>query len=474
MSRLQGSAAVGFGTKGDPGSFRDPAGRVVHHEGRILRIVTLIGAGNYARVRDTGLLAELASAGLIVPWREVACPDSIDALTGPVAHVLEHPKLDFVSYPYEWPFAALQAAALLHLDVHLRALDRGVTLSDATAYNVQFDGTRPVFIDHLSFRPYQEGEYWLAHRQFCDQFLNPLLLAAYCGLPHHSWYRAELNGIPGPLLHRLLPWYRRLMPLALLHVTLPALLQNRQGSDARAAKPKSRLPLAAFRHLLSGLREGIARLRPRGERWSVWSDYAANTVYRPEEASSKHAFVREFIGEVRPGTVWDLGCNTGDYTVTCLEAGARRVIGFEGDPATAGLAFARARDQGLAFLPLVMDLANPSPSQGWREAERGGLAQRTRPDAVIALALLHHLVIQNNIPLAEAVAWLISLAPAGVIEFVPKNDPMVQRLLALRDDIFPDYTQERFLALVARSAAITGQAQVTRDGRLLVRYRCAS
>jgi len=458
-------------TQRDPGSFRDPDGRVLHLDGKVYRVVTPVGAASYERARDSGLLAELAAAGLLTPWREVERPAALDASGIDVALVLEHPQLDFISYPYEWPFAALQAAALLHLDVHLRALERGVTLSDATAYNVQFDGARPVFIDHGSFRPYREGEYWLAHRQFCDQFLNPLLLDAYCGLPHHAWYRADINGIGGPALNMLLPWYRKLTPLALLHVTLPALLQGRSDRTARAAKPKARLPLASFKHLLSGLRDGIAGLRPGHAGSTVWTDYAGNTVYQPEEASQKHAFVREFVAAERVATVWDLGCNTGDYAVSCLEAGARRVIGFEGDPATAGLAFARARSRQLAFLPLVMDLANPSPSQGWREAERGGLAQRPRADAIIALALLHHLVIQNNVPLEDAVDWLVSLAPAGVLEFVPKTDPMVQKLLALREDIFPDYTPERFLSLLARRAAITGQAQVTREGRLLVRYR---
>jgi ribosomal protein L11 methylase PrmA len=272
----------------------------------------------------------------------------------------------------------------------------------------------------------------------------------------------------------MLPWYRKLAPLTLLHVTLPAKLQRRAGAATRAAAPKPRLPPASFRAMLTGLRDGIAALRPRREGPSAWSDYARNTVYRPEESSAKHAFVREFVAAARPASLWDLGCNTGDYTVTALEAGARRVVGLEGDDATADLAFDRARTGKLAFLPLVMNLANPSPSQGWRETERAGLARRARPDAILALALLHHLVIQNNVPLEDAVDWLVSLAPAGVIEFVPKADPMVQRLLALREDIFPGYTAENFLAALARRATITGQAQVTREGRLLASYRSAS
>lgn len=466
MSVLSGKASA----RVDPGSFRDPTGRVIHHDGRVFRIVTAAGASAYRQVRDTGLLAELAAAGLLVGAREVDCPPALEHVAGDAVHVLEHPRLDFVSYPYEWPFAALRAAALLHLDVQLRALDRGVMLSDATAYNVQFDGPRPVFIDHLSFRPYREGEYWLAHRQFCDQFLNPLLLSAWCGVPHHAWYRANLDGIPGPLLDGLLPWYRRLLPLALLHVTLPALLQRRQDGGAVPAKPAGPLPLPALRGMLSALHRGIARLRSPAGSASAWSDYARNTSYAPDETARKQEFVRRFVADLRPDTLWDLGCNTGEYAQLSLQAGARRVLGFEGDPVTADAAYSRARDAGLAFMPLVMNLANPSPSQGWREAERGGLSRRGPADAILALALLHHLVIGNNVPLAGAVDWLVSLARTGVLEFVPKGDPMVTRLLALREDVFADYTQENFLALVSRHATITEQAQVTATGRLLVLY----
>jgi len=222
-------------TQRDPGSFRDPAGRVLHLDGKVYRVVTHVGAAAYRLARDSGLLTELSNAGLLTSWREVDRPAALEDCGVAVAHVLEHARLDFISYPYEWPFAALQAAALLHLDIHLRALERGMTLSDASAYNIQFDGPRPVFIDHLSFRPYQDGEFWLAHRQFCDQFLNPLLLNACCGLPHNAWYRADVNGIAGPSLNALLPWYRKLRPLVLLHVALPAMLQSRHGADTAAA-----------------------------------------------------------------------------------------------------------------------------------------------------------------------------------------------------------------------------------------------
>jgi ribosomal protein L11 methylase PrmA len=460
--------------RSDPGSFRDPAGRIFHVDDKVYRIVTPVGAPAYRRARDSGLLEALARDGLLAPWREVPAPPGLEGVGLEAAHVLQHEPLPFVSYPYEWSFPALQDAALLHLDVHLRALDHGMTLSDATAYNVQFDGARPVFIDHLSFRPYRDGEFWLGHRQFCDQFLNPLLLTAYCGLPHHAWYRGDIEGIPAAALAALLPWYRKLTPLVLLHVVLPTLLQRRPEATARAQASKARLPLASLRNLLSGLRRGIAGLAPRAAQASAWSDYAGNTVYTPEEAAAKRAFVGTAIAGLKPDVVWDLGCNTGDYAVACLEAGARRVIGFEGDPDTARLAFLRAREQRLPLTPLVMNLSSPSPALGWRQAERGGLAQRPRPDAILALALLHHLVIQNNIPLADAVAWLVSLAPAGVVEFVPKQDPMVQRLLALREDIFPDYTPERFLAHLGSHATIAAQAQVTRHGRLLVQFRSRS
>lgn len=453
------------------GSFRDPAGRVHVVDGRVFRTVSRRAAPDFEAVAAAGLHDRLAAEGRLVAHRRLDAAEAAGlGLEAPI--VLEHPRLPFVSWPYEWTFPALKAAALLHLDLHLDALAAGFTLSDASAYNVQFRGPSPVFIDTLSLRPYRDGEYWLGHRQFCEQFLNPLLVESLLGVSPAPWYRGSLEGLPATDLAALLPARSWLSWNVATHVLLQARFQRaatRKGAGKASAARK--LPREGLVAMLRGLRSWIARLEPGGPKRTAWSDYAGETSYAPEETAAKRAFVEAFVRRLRPETVWDLGCNTGDYAAAALSAGARRVVGFDFDRAAAGRAFERARRESLDFLPLVLDAANPSPSQGWAQEERPGLRERSGADALLALALVHHLAIGRNVPLPRVAAWLVDLAPAGVVEFVPKSDPMVGELLRLREDVFDEYDETRFLATLGERAEVVETARVSASGRLLVAFR---
>ncbi|MBK8159962.1 MAG: class I SAM-dependent methyltransferase [Rhodospirillaceae bacterium] len=455
----------------DPGSFRDPSGHVYDHEGRILRTVMPPAAESYRALRDSGLLADLTARGLLLPAQEID-PATVN-LTGPLpAHLLEHPRLPFVSYPYEWGFASRRAAALKHLDLHLAALDKGFTLSDASAYNIQFRGPEPVFIDHLSLRPYRPGEIWAGHRQFCMQFLNPLLLEAKLDISPQAWLRGQIEGIDPGDLAKMLRWKHRLSWTILAHVFLQARFQSGALGSARQSEAKlkqAQLPLPAFRNMLVSLRDFISGLVRRGGQ-TVWSDYAGHTSYADAETELKRAFVAAMVDAVKPARLIDLGCNTGDYSALALAHGAGTVIGFDFDLGALDQAFARAQRDRLSFLPLWLDAASPSPDQGWAQRERKGFAARARVDGLLALALLHHLVIGRNIPMDDAVEWLMAMAPQGVIEFVPKSDPMVQRLLALREDIFPAYDEAAFRAAVERRGRLLRAEQLSPSGRLLIWY----
>lgn len=455
----------------EPGSFRDPSGKVYRRGNGIFRTVTTRAAADYEFVRDSGLFDRLSSKGLVLSTTEVS-PDVLGPVAAASRYLLQHPLIRFLSYPYEWSFPALKAAALLHLDVQLEALEAGISLSDATAYNVQFNGPRPVFIDHLSFRRYRDGEIWIGHRQFCEQFLNPLLLRAFLGVPHNAWFRGSQEGIPTAEMNRLLPLRRKLGWNVLSHVVLPTMLERSTRTAAAAlATDKlgtSQLPRSSYRALLQRLRDWIVRLEPADTGKTVWHDYAGNHSYQSDEVKAKAAFVGEMAAAVRPGILWDLGCNSGDYSKAALAAGAEYVVGFDFDHGALEAAFARAKAEGLAFLPLLMDAANPSPSQGWAERERQGLAARASADAVLALAFVHHLAIGRNVPLDRLIDWLVGLAPTGVVEFIPKSDPMVQRMLQLREDIFDDYTEGAFLSAIGERARIVKSLIVSAAGRRLI------
>jgi len=455
------------------GSFRDPSGRIFVQDDRIFRTVNECAIDNFSDVVNTGLLTDLVKSGALVDWEDVTSEATDLASMDRVVKVLEHPSLEMITYPYEWSFGALKAAALAHLEIQINAIDRNVVLSDATAYNIQFQGPRPVFIDHLSFRMYQDGEFWVGHRQFCEQFLNPLLLRARCGIPHNDWVRGNLEGISNLSMATVLPWFDRFKPRILTNVFMPAWFEGKKRKSTNAEVAKSiatrKMPVAGYRGMLCSLQNLIKSLNPP-DVTTVWGDYADNTSYSTDETQKKRAMIAEFCGKLKPNIVWDIGCNTGEYSKVALENGAHNAFGFEFDSGALEQAYARAVKEELAFFPLFMDVANPSPSQGWNQAERDGLSERRNANSVIALAVIHHMCIGRNIPLEAAVSWLVGHAPTGLIEFVPKNDPMVIELLRLRDDVFDDYTNEHFDHCLLKTARIVKEETITEHGRRLVWY----
>ena len=456
----------------DPGSFRDPSGRIHRVGERIFRTITTKAAADYEAARDSGVLKKYVDKNILVDSREVDGAEL--GLADPsVAYVVEHPKIACISYPYEWSFALLKEAALFHLNFQCELLDDGFVLSDASAYNVQFDGATPRFIDLLSIRKYQEGEYWLGHNQFCEQFLNPLLMWSYIGIPHNDWFRGRLEGIPSSAIARMLPAYRKLSFRVLSHVVGPARLQARSERTHTAKTVRRLLPRNAYRALLTHLKSWIESLQPAGSN-TQWQDYEEFHSYSEDEEQAKKEFVGQFVAETKPAVLWDIGCNTGVYSEVALRAGAGRVIGFDFDHGALDRAVARAQREKLSLLPLFLDGANPSPDQGWAQHERMGLKARGNADAVIALAFIHHLVIGRNIPLDDAVDWLTDFAARGLIEFVQKDDPTVREMLALREDIFDNYDEQAFLRAIESRATVVATRKNPDNGRLLVVYERAA
>ncbi len=457
----------------DGGSYRDPGGYVFYHDRRVYRAVLKPAQADYEAVRDVSLVRELIGDGTIIGSRELD-PQQAGQLAPEAAYVVEHDRVPFISYPYEWPFALLQKAARFHLDLHLRLLEAGVTLSDATAYNVQFLGTRPVFIDLLSLRPYRDGELWLGHHQFMQQFVHPLLLNALAGVSYNNWYKGNLDGIRRGELVRCLPAIRRLSPRVFKQIVLPQMIESayrEEAADTAAKAAPARLDKSAFVSMLRDLDAWIGTLRPKTVPGTTWSDYEKTRTYNAAEVEEKRTVVAEFSRQHTPSVLWDIGCNTGEFSELALRSGCGRAIGFDLDEGALHLACERAEGNRLDLLPLSMDLLNPSTGCGWLGAERKALMDRDLPDAILALALIHHLAIAGNIPLGEAVAWLVSLAPTGIIEFVHKTDETVAKMLRFREDIFDDYHEEAFRAHLEAEAVILERREVSASGRVLYIYQ---
>ena len=437
----------------EPGSFRDRDGRVVVADDAVYRLLSERGADDWRALADSPLLGRLTGEGRLIPTEEVADPPPLDGsapelLGGPLATVLRHERIPFISYPYEWTFGMLREAALLQLDLELAALDDGLTLKDATPYNVQFRGAAPVFIDIGSFERLREGEPWAGYRQFCMLYLYPLLLQAYRGFPFQPLLRGSIDGIAPADAVRLFSLRDRLRRGVLTHVALHARLERRYG-EREGGEVKEELKKANFKPEL--IKSNVGRLRKLVERlrWkagdTAWTDYRRVNTYSDEDAERKAAFVREAVAARQRRLVWDLGCNDGAYARIAAEH-ASQVVAIDSDQATVEALYRALREEGgERILPLVANIADPSPGLGWRGRERHRLEERGGPDLVLALALVHHVSITANVPLGEFLDWLRELEAEVVIEFPTREDPMVRRLLSgKREGSNADYRLDNF------------------------------
>ncbi len=453
-------------------SFRDPSGFLYTRDGVLLRQVQPGYAEHYALLKTSGLYDALIAARLMVPHEEM--PLELAESPG-AAHVLRPDQIPFVSFPYEWSFGQLRAAALLTLDVQAKALEHGMILKDASAYNVQFVGSRPVFVDTLSFERRAEGEPWVAYRQFCQHFLAPLALAARIDMRLRDLLRRYLDGIPLDLASALLPRSTWLAPWALMHIHLHARSIARHSSTRTAARSaqasaQAKVSRAGLDGLVAHLRSAVEGLRlPTAG--TEWGDYESTHGYGQAEHVAKHSLVARFLATVRPGLVFDLGANTGEYSRIARDAGAR-VIALDGDPVAVERAFERlSAEKDERILPLWMDLTNPSPAQGWGHREWPSFEARGPADVVMALALVHHLAIGNNVPLVGVSSFLARLGKHLILEWVPKEDPQVQRLLSSRRDVFDQYTEAGLLRAIASDFDVVLREPIPGSTRVLFLLR---
>lgn len=416
---------------------------------------------------QSGLYEALLRAGRLIPHDEADVPPS-----APGAHKILRPALvPFVSYPYEWCFSQLKDAALLTLEIQKKALEHGMSLKDGSAYNIQFVDGRPIFVDTLSFECLRDGEPWVAYRQFCQHFLAPLALMSRRDVRLSQMLRVHVDGMPLDLAHELLPWKTYFSPSLLFHVHLHAGAQRRYGSSAvhRNGNGK-KMSRAGLLGLIDSLEGGLRGLhwKPRG---TEWASYYEDTNYSPQALEHKKNLVSDFLASVRPAVVWDLGGNLGVFSRLASEQEIPTIC-MDADPAAVEKNYQDCVARGEKhLLPLVQDFTNPSAGLGWANEERLPLEARGPADAALALALVHHLAIGNNVPLRRIADMLRRLCRHLLIEFVPKHDSQVQRLLRSREDVFTDYNQSAFEKEFAECFMITGAEKIRDSERTVYRMQ---
>ena len=432
----------------EPGSFRDRQGRIFYRNGEVIRALSSRALEEWQVLSSTRFFSRSMEAGKIVRTRALEPEELEGALPeGETwSGFLRHETIPFISYPYEWSFQMLKDAALLQLELIAAALAEGMILKDASSFNLQWRGTKPVFIDIPSFERLSPGEPWVGYRQFCQLFLYPLFLQSYENIPFQPWLRGSIDGISPQHCWQLMSARDLLRAGVLTHVYLQSRLQNHYGGSDTDAKGVlktagfSRDLIAANVQRLAKTVAGLSWTQTRSE----WSDYASNNSYSRQDHETKTDFVRSAAQSRHWTLAWDLGCNTGSFSRICAE-NSDYVVAMDQDPAAIELFYRALSQEGCSnILPLVLNLADPSPDLGWRCLERKAITGRGRPQLTLCLALIHHMVIGANVPVGEFLQWLADLQSALVIEFVTKDDPMLKVLLRNKEDQYQDYELDHF------------------------------
>ena len=454
----------------DDGSFRDPDARVAYLNNSVYRIVYPNGFKKFDFIKK--ILQNKSIAEYLIDTKEVDQEELrlLELENNKNVRVFKHKKIDYISYPYEWSFYRLKDAALHHLNLHINLLKNNATLIDAYSYNVQFNNYSPIFIDLMSIKEYSEGEFWTGHKQFCESFLNPLVLKSKLGINYNNWFKGNLEGIDTSELSKLLKFKHMLSWNIFYNIFLLNYFEKKykKNEDLKITKNK-KLKKSYYLSILTNLVNFIDGLKPKKET-SVWGEYSRDNTYNDLEKKNKYEFISNYFNKNKSNRVLDLGCNNGEYSKLAIQSGCKSVVGLDYDLNAIDEAYLISKKERLNFLPLYFDVSNPSSDIGWYQKERKGFKKRLNFDFVLALAFEHHLAIAKNIPLEDVINWITSLAPKGIIEFVPKNDVTIQSMLKLKGDIFPNYNLENFKNFLSKKTKITSEKIVSKSGRTLFSF----
>jgi hypothetical protein len=452
-------------TQQNNASFRDPAGFVFTKNKTVFRAINEVYKPEFEHFLASGLYAELVRIGDIVAFED--CTKTDFNLPESVYKIIQPTPIAFISYPYEWSFSMLREAALLTLKVQATALKYGMTLKDASSYNIQFQGGKPIFIDTLSFEFYKEGETWVAYRQFCQHFVAPLAVSAAIKPELVRLLSIYIDGLPLDVAWQMLPLGAKWNLGYYMHLYLHAKAQAKHENTAEKISEKSgNFTKKSFGFLIHNLQKTVENIKlPKAK--SEWNNYTAADVHAADYTAAKTEIIAQWLQKTTPKTVWDLGANTGTYSKLAAKT-AEQVIAFDGDARCIEqlyLAFGKSHESRI--LPLFMDLANPSPALGWAHTEREAWANRPRPDMLFALALVHHLAISNHLPFEKIAHFFAELTDFLIIEFVQRTDPKVQKLLLNKRDTAAHYTENAFETAFAQYFTTIEKTTLPPDGRII-------
>jgi hypothetical protein len=454
-----------------PASFRDPSGFIFEKDGIYYRQVNQVFGEHFQFFIKSGCYTHLVENKWLLSHDEIK-----ENLTGRDNWftTLKPEQLPYISYPYEWSFDMLKDAALLTLRLMQESIPYGVSLKDATPYNIQLHKARMVFIDTLSFEKYDPSQPWIAYRQFCECFLGPLLLAHYSKQPLQNLMLAWPDGIPLGIIKSLLPWRSRFSFFTYLHIHLHEKLTS------PGQLPRSKNGVFSKTKMLNLIRslESIIKKLKAPSAATNWSNYYEEAGQRGDYIHQKKNIIETWLNDI-PGiqTAIDFGANDGYFSqllssyISAKTGGAGNTIftiSAEADAICVNNLYRHCRQQAIPFLhPLVLDIANPSPANGVNNKERKSFTERTKTDLALALALIHHLCIGKNMSFAQCADFFAGAAGQLIIEFVPKTDSKTRLLLLHKKDIYHHYSPEEFEKEFSKQFSIQKKEKIPGTERIL-------
>lgn len=447
-------------------SFRDPSGFIFYEDSVLYRQINQSYRQQFEKLTDSGLYEKLVSENLIVKYEYIGQKTEDPA----ILCVIKPERVPFISYPYEWSFGQLKDAALATLRINRLAADYGMILKDASAYNIQFVKGAPKLIDSLSFDFYEEGKPWIAYGQFCRHFLAPLFLAAQVDIRLLQLMRVYIDGIPIDLASKLLKRGKGFGVKQHIHWHAKSLSKHSEDGKQPDKLRTARVSRFNYIAMIDSLIRTVDRIQLNAVK-TEWMDYYDATNYSNKALNEKEAIVARLAEQTVCGHVWDLGANDGRFSRIVLAHGAQSVVAFDIDPIAVERNYQKVKNDETDILPLILDLTNPSPGIGFANKERLPADKRQKPDCILALALIHHLAISNNLPFEKIAEWLAGLTENLIIEFVPKSDSQVRVLLATRDDIFNNYTQMDFEAVFKVYFDLVKAERVTESERTIYLFK---
>ncbi len=444
-------------------SFRDADARIVSVDKKLVRVIYKSYKINYEKLVISGLLKDLQTSNLLVNHTEVSDTEMNDPS---VFKIIEPTLIPFISYPYEWSFTQFKEAALLTLNIQLKALEKGLSLKDASSYNVQFNAGSPIFIDTTSFEEYVDGAPWVAYKQFCQHFLAPLLFFKYNNPALVKLLWSNIEGVPLNAAASALPYKTKFNFFVWSHIHYHAKLETKYQADNSIKTKKIVLPKSRLTAFILFLKSGIEKLElPKTQ--TEWSEYYKTFSYSNQSFDQKKQLVKTFLIETKANNVLDVGCNEGEFSVVASQV-ANNVVGVDFDYLVIEKLHKAIKQSEIKnILPLVVDFSNPTPAIGWANTERLSFYQRANFDTVMALAVIHHLAIGNNVPLSKIAELFALIAKNLIIEFVPKNDSQTQKLLITKKDVFSNYTLDGFKNEFEKYFSILKSEKINESERVL-------